>query len=127
MDGEFIKHRLIVTGYSVELSNKAISLQLDSGANFLYLFGGVEILGVGATMQRFAAATISSPSYQFVGYKKKVRQLRFGQKKLADLVAYTLPRTVGKDTDGLMPTSEFQSIFISHSQKFVILDPSPKA
>jgi len=27
----------------------------------------------------------------------------------------------------LMPTSEFQSIFISHSQKFVILDPSPKA
>ncbi len=127
MDGETIKHRLIVTGYSVELSNKSISLQLDSGANFLYLFGGVESLGVGATMQRFSAATISSPSYQFVGYKKNVRQLRFGRKKMADVVAYSLPRTVGKDTDGLMPTFEFQSIFISHSQKFVILDPSPKA
>ena len=127
LDGESIKYRLIVTGYSAELSNKAISLQLDSGANFLFLFGGVESLGVGATMERLAAATISSPSYQFVGYKKKVRQLRFGQKKMSNMMAYSLPRTAEMGTDGLMPTFEFQSIFISHSQKFVILDPSPKA
>ena len=78
-------------------------------------------------MQRFSAATISSPSYQFVGYKKNFRNFASGRKKMADVVACSLPRTVGKDTDGLMPTFEFQSIFISHSQKFVILDPSPKA
>jgi predicted aspartyl protease len=126
IDGDSINHRLIVTGYSSDLSNKAISLQLDSGANFLYVFGGAESLGVGATMQRCVASTIASASYQFVGYKKKVRQLRFGQKKMANVVAYALPRTVGEDTDGLMPTFGFQSIFISHSQKFVILDPSPK-
>jgi hypothetical protein len=126
IDGDSFKNRLIITGYSGEISDAAISLQLDSGANFLYLFGGADTLGAGATVQRVVATTISNSSYQFYGYKKKVLQLNLGQKKLANVMAYALPRTIGTDTDGLLPTFVFQSIFISHSQKFVILDPSPK-
>jgi predicted aspartyl protease len=126
MNGESTNHRLIIIGYSIELSDKAISLQLDSGANFLYLFGGPESLGAGATRQKCIATTISNPAYQFSGYQKKLWQLRLGQKKVANVMAFALPQPPGKDTDGLMPTSAFHSIFISHSQKFVILDPTPK-
>lgn len=123
VDGELINHRLILTGYSVGLTNPDLSLQLDSGANSLYIFGGPENLGVGATPQRSVATTISNSQYQFLGYKKKVLQLNLGQKKLVNVMALSLPRIPGLDTDGLMPTSAFHSIFISHSQKFVILDP----
>jgi predicted aspartyl protease len=126
VDGELINHRLIVTGYSVELTNPDLSLQLDSGANSLYIFGGPESLGVGATAQRSVATTISNSQYQFLGYKKKVLQLSLGQKKLVNVMALSLPRIPGLDTDGLMPTSAFDSIFISHSQKFLILDPTTK-
>jgi predicted aspartyl protease len=126
IDGETINHRLIVTGYSVELGNRSISLQLDSAANFLYLFGGAETLGAGTTMERCVAATISNRSYRFLSYKKKIWQLNFGQKKITNMTAYSLPQASKKDTEGLMPTSAFRSIFISHSQKFVILDPSRK-
>lgn len=126
LEGKFMSHRLIVTGHSPELSNKTISLQLDSGANFLYLFGGAESLGVGAALQRYAVTTISNSSHKLFVSKKMVRQLRFGNKKLTNVLVLAPPQIAGMDTNGVMPTSAFNSIFISHSQRFVIFDPSSK-
>ena len=126
LDGQYINHTLIVTGSSNELSGKSISLLLDSGVNYLYLFGGEQSLGGGGTPRDCSAATISNPSSQFICVQKVLPQLRFGNKKVISLMVVAERRTTKAYTEGLMPTSAFHSIFISHSQKFVILDPSSK-
>jgi hypothetical protein len=123
MEGQFVNHIIIVD--ATQLGNKPISLLLDSGVNYLYFFGGAESLGIGATEQECVIANISRSSNNFAGYTKTVPQLRFGSKKLSNLPAIAQQRIDGMDTDGLMPTSAFHSIFISHSQRFIILDPLP--
>jgi hypothetical protein len=126
MDGQHVNHALIVTGSSSELGRKSISLSLDSAANFLYLFGGEESLGGGATHRECSAATVSGLSNQFICIQKVLPQLRFGNKKVLNLMAVAQLPTTRAYTEGLMPTLAFHSIFISHSQRFVILDPSSK-
>jgi len=126
MDGQYVNHTLIIIGSSSELGRKPISLLLDSGVNYLYLFGGEESLGSGATHRECSAATLSDPSNQFICIQKVLPQLRFGNKKVVSQMAFAPPRATRAYTEGLMPTSAFNSIFISHSQKFVILDPSSK-
>jgi len=126
MDGQYVNRTLVVTGSSSELGRKPISLLLDSGVNYLYLFGGEQSLGGGATHRECSAATISDPSNQFLCIQKVLPQLRFGNKKVVSLTAVAQLPTTTAYTEGLMPTSAFHSIFISHSQRFVILDPSSK-
>jgi hypothetical protein len=126
MDRQYVNHTLIVTGSSSDLGRRSISLLLDSGVNYLYLFGGRLSLGGGATQQECSAATLSDPSNQFVYMQKVLPQLRFGNKIVPNLMAVAQLRTTTAYTEGLMPTSAFHSIFISHSQRFVILDPSSK-
>ncbi len=126
MDGQPTIGRLIVTGRSPELSRNGISLLLDSGANSLLLFGGRESLGVGAEELMGSVASASNASKTVAIYSKIVRQFRLGNKVLLNLMAVAPPSRPGTDTDGLLPTSLFSSIFISHSQKFVIFEPSTK-
>jgi hypothetical protein len=126
IDGQYVNHTLIVTGSSSELGRKQISLLLDSGVNYLYLFGGEQSLGGGAIHQECSAATLSDPSNQFICIHKLLPQLRLGNKKVESLIAIAQLPTTRAYTEGLMPTSAFNSIFISHSQRFVILDPSSK-
>jgi hypothetical protein len=127
MDGQYVNRTLVVTGSSSELGRKPISLLLDSGVNYLYLFGGEQSLGGGGVTQReCTAGTISDPSNQFICIQKVLSELRFGNKTVVSLIAVAQQRTTRAYTEGLMPTSAFHSIFISHSQRFVILDPSSK-
>ena len=125
-DGQHVNRTLIVTATSSELSKRTISLLLDSGVNYLYLFGGEQSLGGGRIREECSAATVSDPSNQFICVEKVLPQLRFGNKKLPNLRAIAQARTTAAYADGLMPTSAFDSIFICHSQKFVILDPLSK-
>jgi predicted aspartyl protease len=127
LEGNYVNHTLILIGSSSELGGKSVSLLLDSGVNYLYLFGGEQSLGGGATQRECSRSTISDPSNQFICLQKVLPQLRFGNKKVVSLMAVAQLRTTSAYTDGLMPTSAFHSIFISHSQKFVILDPSSKS
>lgn len=126
MDGQDVNRTLVVTGSSSELGGKPMSLLLDSGVNHLYLFGGEQSLGGGGIRQDCFAATISDPSKQFTCIQKLLPQLRFGSKKVSNLIAVSQQRRTGAYAEGLMPTSVFRSIFISHSQRFVIFDPSSK-
>jgi hypothetical protein len=126
MDGQYVNRTLVVTGSSSELGGKPMSLLLDSGVNYLYLFGGEQSLGGGGIPRDCSAATISDPSKLFLCKQKVLPQLRFGNKKVSNLIAVAELRTTAAYAEGLMPTSVFRSIFISHSQRFVILDPSSK-
>jgi predicted aspartyl protease len=126
MDGSPTVGRLIVTGRAPELSGKDITLLLDSGVSSLVMFGGPGSLGVGATPQNYTIASTTKSSIALGVSTKTVRQLRMGAKVVSNVVAVAPPARPGTDTDGLLPTALFQSIFISHSQRFVIFDPSTK-
>jgi hypothetical protein len=55
---------------------------------------------------------------------RTVRSLNLGSNSLTDLTVVAISRRAEVDTDGLVPTSLFHSIFISHQGKFAILNPS---
>jgi hypothetical protein len=121
----YTEHRLVITGRAIEFGDKPVTLLLDSGTNLLYLFGGGSVLGALATQDDCTYAAATGNSDQAV-YKRKIQLLHFGDASVPDIVA-TAPRSPAPmDTDGLMPTSVFHSIFISHSSHFVILNPTRK-
>ena len=125
MDGQPTIGRLIVACRAPELSSKEITLQLDSGINSLLLFGGRRSLGSGAADLDYTIASASKTSSLTVS-TRTVGTLQVGSKVVANVVAIAPPARPGTDTDGLLPTSLFSSIFISHSQRFVIFDPWTK-
>jgi hypothetical protein len=116
--------RLVVVGNI--FGNKDMKLQLDSGTPSIVLF---------TTLNTSPLISGASSSYSLGGIlgggslvdPQTARFLRLGDKVFYDLTVF-VPR--GKippmDIDGLLPTSLFRSIFISHSGRFVILDPSIK-
>ena len=116
--------RLIVFAHALELGRANVSLQLDSGVNSLVMFGGPQSLGAGAMQQNLDIAGSVQSSSGVSGYSTMIQQLWLGSKVVRNITAFAPPARPGMDTDGLMPTSAFNSIFISHSQKFVILDPT---
>jgi hypothetical protein len=119
--------RLIVLAHAPELGRTNVSLQLDSGVNSLVMFGGPQSLGAGARQQNLDVAGSVQSSSSASGYSTLIQQLWLGNKVLRNITAFAPPARPGMDTDGLMPTALFGSIFISHSQKFVILNPTRKA
>ena len=119
--------RLIVFAHALELGRTNVSLQLDSGVNSLVMFGGPQSLGAGAIQQNLDIAGSVQSSNRVSVYSTMIQQLWVGSKVVRNITAFAPPARPGMDTDGLMPTSAFSSIFISHSQKFVILDPTRHA
>jgi hypothetical protein len=117
--------RLIVTGHIQELGGNSISLLLDSGVNSVNLFR--ESLGHDSNRQQFVEASIKSFGLTTME-TRTVRRLSLGQSGIDDVTVIALTGHPTSDTDGLIPTSLFHSIFISHQGRFVILNPSfPKA
>jgi hypothetical protein len=116
--------RLIGFAHALELGRTNVSLQLDSGVNSLVMFGGPQSLGAGAIQQNLDIGGSVQSSTGVSVYSTTIKQLWFGSKVVRNITAFAPPARPGMDTDGLMPTSAFSSIFISHSQKFVIFDPT---
>jgi hypothetical protein len=124
---ELTHNRLVVVGRIFELGNKDVKLLLDSGTPSIVLF---------TTLNTSTLVSGASFSYSLGGILGRgslvdpqvARFLQLGEKAFIDLTVF-VPR--GKippmDVDGLLPTALFRSIFISHSGKFVILDPSTNA
>jgi hypothetical protein len=115
--------RLIVSGRAKELGDKPVSLLLDSGSNALVLFGGPASLGEKAARQPFTATSFLGGGGKFTARTRTVN-LQLGNGPTAKLQAMAPPAVAGMDADGVVPMSVFKSIFISHSGRFVILDPS---
>jgi hypothetical protein len=119
------ENRLIVVGNSIESGGTTMKFQLDSGAARMMLF----------SRPNTRAVFSSAPTHTVVGpfglrFEANLQSahLRLGKRLFTETVIVPegniTPR--GADVDGLLPTSLFRSIFISHSGKFVILDPSAK-
>jgi predicted aspartyl protease len=117
--------RLIVSGRAKELGDKPVSLLLDTGANALVLFGGPGSLGEKATREQFTATSFLGGGDKFTA-RTRIVTLQLGNGPTAKLQAMAPPAVAGMDTDGVVPMSVFKSIFISHSGRFVILEPSYK-
>jgi predicted aspartyl protease len=111
--------RLIVTGHIEELGNNAMSLLLDSGTINLSLFR--ESLGPGSNRLQFVEAGIKSSGLTTME-TRNARRLSLGRGGVDDVTVIAVARQ--SDTDGLLPTSFFHAIFISHQGRFVILNPS---
>ena len=120
--GQPTHNRLLISGRIQELGDAAMSLLLDSGANQLTLFednpgsaaNQAESISVGSFNQWVASSAAT----------RRIRSLRLGENSVSDLTVITLGRRAEVDSDGLIPTSLFHSILISHRGQFVILNPS---
>lgn len=123
-DGQPTSGRLIIASHAPELSNDEVMLLLDSGINSFVLLRGTQSLGAGAIEQIYTMVNSANASNLVRVSTRNVSQLRLGSRILGNVNAIAPPARPGADTDGLLPTSLFHSIFISHSQKYIILDPA---
>ena len=127
--GEPTLRRLIVVGHIRDLGVKSLSLLLDSGVNNLTLFR--ENLGVGSKRQTFIDVSNGSAPSILIVKTQAIRTLNLGKNEINDLTVVALACQPESDADGMIPTSLFHSIFISHQRRFVILNPffprQPKA
>jgi predicted aspartyl protease len=114
--------RLILLGRIHELGDNPISLLLDSGVNNLTLLR--DTLGPGSNRQEFVVAGNFKSSGITTMETKTVRRLDLGRNEVNDLTIVAVAGQQEWDTEGLIPTSLFHSIFISHQGRFVILNPS---
>jgi len=114
--------RLVLSGHIPELGDKPMTLLLDSGANRLILFQSS--LGAGSNQQESVRAGNFNQWVSSSAATRPVRFLSLGSNSVPNLTVIALDRRAEVDTDGLVPTSLFQSIFISHQGKFAILNPS---
>jgi hypothetical protein len=121
--GELTYNRIVVIGHIGASGDKDLTLLLDSGTSIFLLF---------AKLNQSTPVSQTSPSASGIGGSfdvdaQKVLGLRLGKAFFYNLTVITPAVSIpAQDIDGLLPTSLFRSIFISHSGEFVILNPSPK-
>ena len=120
--GQPTHNRLVVFGHIQELGDKPMSLLLDSGANKLTIFQ--DSLGPGANQAVPVNAGSFNKWISSSSETRKVRSLRLGDNSVSNVTVIALSRRADVDTDGVVPTSLFRSVFISHQGRFVILSPS---
>lgn len=115
-------NRLVISGRIRELGDTTMSLLLDSGANQLTLFK--DDLGPGENQ----AEPIQTGSFNHwvasSAATRRIRSLDLGTTSVPELTVVALSHRADVDSDGLIPTSLFHSVFISHFGRFVILNPS---
>ncbi len=122
LHGQPTHNRLVVSALIPELGDTPMLLLLDSGTNSPTLFR--DSLGPGAAHQEPIRAGNFNQWVSSSASTRTVRSLSLGGNSLTNLTLIAISRRAEVDTDGLVPTSLFHSIFISHQGKFVILNPS---
>lgn len=108
--------RLMLRVRVPELSGEAMAVQLDSGAVAPVLFRS-------AYREQLRPLTLGRRPA--AGYL--VRVLLVGNLILPNVLMATPPQWEAADSDGLLPTSMFQRVYISHSGGFAIFNPVAKA
>jgi hypothetical protein len=83
-----------------------------------------EDLGAGSNRQVFVDASAFKSWGITMMDTRTVRSLHLGRAEVDDLTVTAVAGQQDPDVEGLIPTSLFHSIFISHQGRFVILNPS---
>jgi hypothetical protein len=122
LHGQSTYNRLVVSGSIPELGGTPMTLLLDSGANHMVLFRDKLEAGVGHTEAVQAGSFGSWATSE--NATRTVRSLNLGRSSVDDLTVVGLSRRAEVDIDGLLPTSLFHSVFICHSERYVVLNPS---
>ncbi len=120
--GQPTRNRLVVSGHIQELGDRPMSLLLDSGANRVTLFQNT--LGPGAKRDTSVNTGSFDTWISSSAETRMVRSLSLGDNSISNVTVVALSRRADVDTDGVVPSSLFHSIFISHRGRFVILNPS---
>jgi predicted aspartyl protease len=123
--GELTHNRLVVMGHIGASRDKDVTLLLDSGAAIFLLLAKLNKFSSVSQQPLPSASGVVGDSFGVDA--QSVLGLQLGKAFLPNLTVFTPTATIpGLDVDGLLPTSLFRSIFISHSGGFVILNPSAK-
>jgi predicted aspartyl protease len=120
--GQPTHNRLIVSGSISELGGRPMTLLLDSAANHMVLFRND--LGVAGVHNESVWEGIQGSWARSETTTRTFQSLNLGKSSVDNLTGVGFSRRSSVDTDGLLPTSMFHSVFISHRGKFVILNPS---
>jgi predicted aspartyl protease len=121
-------HRLLLTARAPDVGPNELTFALDSGASTVVLFRNRH---TEAWIQRREdlGAQGSSTSLQASARPiclRRLQTLTLGRRVLGSLVAAVPTSSPAGDSDGLLPTSIFHSVYISHSGGFAIFDPVPR-
>jgi predicted aspartyl protease len=117
--------RLVVIGQLYEFGNKDAKLLLDSGTSYLLLFSELRKLAIAKKPTDLVVMDIFGSG---VDTDAQTTRLRLGNRLFNNVTVMVPAMTLRSiDVDGFLPISLFRSIFISHSERFVILDPSGRS
>lgn len=119
--------KLLVAAVPAEGAARALRLVLDAAATGLILFDerpeglAPDSFARGVRLALTEAGGVASRV-------ARLRALRVGSLRLADLPVALLPDPAGRELraeDGLLPTSLFRSVYFNNAEGFVIFDPRP--
>jgi hypothetical protein len=102
-----------------------VKLQVDSGVASIVLFTSINMsTEISGGQSIYSIGGILGGS---LAQEERASMLRLGGKVYRNLRVF-VPKIApsGMDIDGVLPTSLFSAIFISHSGEFVIVDPCAK-
>lgn len=122
--GRSTLRRIVVFARVRDLGDRDLRLLLDSGADRVVLFAKLDSLNV-KEKNYSISNTMSSDNVTTVD-ELRVNSLSVGGSILPSLTVTAPSILPPSDVDGLLPTSLFHSVFISHSGEFVILNPASK-
>jgi hypothetical protein len=124
-EGEPTSRRLLLTAKAPHVGPNELTFALDSGASTVVLFRNTHT-GAWVLRRQDHGAPASSSSLQAGArpmFLRRLQALTLGRRVLADLVAAVPTSFPAEDSDGLLPTGIFHSVYISHSGGFAIFDP----
>jgi hypothetical protein len=125
VEGEPTSNRLLLTAKAPAIGPNELIFALDSGAFTVVLFRNTHT-GLWALRHEDLGVPGSSKGPQAgVGpiHMRRLQTLTLGRRVLADLAAAVPMSSPAEDSDGLLPTDIFHSVYISHSGGFAIFDP----
>jgi Aspartyl protease len=124
-EGEPTSNRLLLTAKVPDVGPNDLTFALDSGASTVVLFRnthtGSWALGR-ADLDAPGSSNSVQPGTRLI-YRRRLQTLTLGRRVLEDLGAAVPTSSPAGDSDGLLPTGIFHSVYISHSGGFAIFDP----
>jgi gag-polyprotein putative aspartyl protease/Aspartyl protease len=123
--GNPTSNRLLLSAKVPDVGPNELTFALDSGASTIVLFSNAHTRAWLLPRQDSGTSAMSrslSANARSIELHR-LRTLTLGKKIFADLAAAVPASAPAQDSDGLLPTGIFQSVYISHSGRFAIFDP----